>query len=62
MALPVLCLYYWTMSFEGIHKQIKHTFLDAFNLDCVCFTLLIHETSNCNIDPMQQCITNFVLM
>ena len=39
MALPVLCVYYWTMSFEGIHKQIKHTFLDAFNLDCVCFTL-----------------------
>ena len=38
VALPVLCLYYWTMSFEGIHKQIKHTFLDAFNLDCVCFT------------------------
>ena len=42
MALPVLCLCYWTMSFEGIHKQIKHTFLDAFNLDCVC---LIQETS-----------------
>ena len=52
MALPVLCLCYWTMSFEGIHKQIKQTFLDAFNLDCNTRNELF---CNCNIGPIYIC-------